>query len=92
MQLTDGRRLEARYPSDLSALEFEKVLDERGIRHESRESGGGQTAWWSILTYLLPFLLFGAFWIFLMRRSQGKGRNGRRGDMEGEPEGSDPYR
>jgi ATP-dependent Zn protease len=82
--------VEARYPSEQSALEFERTLDEQGIRYESRGSGG--TAWWSILTYLLPFVLFGAFWIFLMRRSQEKGRNGRRGEVEGEPERSDPYR
>ncbi len=94
MELTDGTKVEAHYPSDLSALEFERLLDQQGIRHESQGSGNGSSAWWSILTYLLPFVLFFGFWVFLMRRSQEKARNGRRG--EGEPEaedrGPDPYR
>jgi cell division protease FtsH len=87
MELTDGRRLEAHYPSDLSALEFERLLDQRGIRHESRGSGDGDSALWSILIYLLPFVLFMGFWVFLMRRSQEKGADRRRGEWEGEPRG-----
>ncbi len=35
--------------------------------------GTGQSGWWSILTYLLPFVLFFAFWIFLMNQMQGGG-------------------
>jgi ATP-dependent Zn protease len=93
MELADGTKVEARYPSDLSALEFERLLDQQGIRHESRGSGNGRSAWWSILTYLLPFVLFFGFWVFLMRRSQEKGPNGRRGEREPEPEdrGQDLY-
>jgi cell division protease FtsH len=99
MELTDGRQLEARYPSDLSALEFERALDEQGIRHESRAGGGG-TAWFSILTYLLPFLLFMGFWVYLMKRSQEKTMDRRREESEAEHRGEaddpgpsrDPYR
>jgi cell division protease FtsH len=82
MQLTSGGTLEARYPSDASALQFEELLDAKGIRYESR--GSGDSAWWSILTYLLPFVLFFGFWIFLMQRGQGKRRDGRKGESEGE--------
>jgi cell division protease FtsH len=82
MELTSGRKLEARYPSDASALQFEELLDAQGIRYESR--GSGDSAWWSILTYLLPFVLFFGFWIFLMQRVQGKRRDGRKGESEGE--------
>jgi cell division protease FtsH len=100
MELTDGRTVEARYPSDLSALEFERLLDQQGIRHESRGAGGGGTAWWSILTYLHPFVLFMGFWVYMMSRSQGKGADRRRGKSEAEPGGEaddpgtyrDPYR
>ena len=91
--------LEARYPSDLSALEFERALDEQGIRHESRAGGGG-TAWFSILAYLLPFVLFMGFWVYLMSRHQGKAADRRRGESEADHRGEaddpgrypDPYR
>ena len=95
LELTSGESVEANYPTERSALEFERALDAQGIRYESRNSGG--TSWWSALTYLLPFVLFGAFWIFLLRRHQGKGQNGRRGDLEGEARdeaeqtGTDPW-
>jgi cell division protease FtsH len=35
--------------------------------------GKGGSGWLSILTYILPFLLFFAFWIFLMNQVQGGG-------------------
>ncbi len=35
--------------------------------------GKGGSSWLSILTYILPFLLFFAFWIFLMNQVQGGG-------------------
>ena len=95
LELTSGESVEANYPTDQSALEFERTLDAQGISYESRNSGG--TSWWSALTYLLPFVLFGAFWILLLRRHQGKGQNGRRGDLEGEARdeaeqtGTDPW-
>ena len=89
LELTSGRNVEAGYPTELSALEFEKILDLQGIRHESRGGDSGDSAWWSALTYLLPFVLFGAFWIFMLRRGQGKGQDGRRGDVEGQGRGQD---
>ena len=85
LELTSGRSVEARYPSEQSALEFERTLDAQGIRYESRSSG--DSSWWPILAYLLPFVLFGSFWIFLMRRGQEKLSDGRRGDLEGEARG-----
>jgi cell division protease FtsH len=35
--------------------------------------GKGGSSWLSILTYILPFVLFFAFWIFLMNQVQGGG-------------------
>src|SRR5207237_1070303 len=35
--------------------------------------GVGTSAWWSILTSLLPFVLLFGFWIFLMNQVQGGG-------------------
>jgi hypothetical protein len=42
------------------------LLDENGIPYEVRSGGGGSVARWSL--YLLPLLLFGAFWYWLARR------------------------
>lgn len=66
LDLTDGRRYESNYPSEASQLALERELDEAGVSHDAR--GGGDPAWWSFATYLLPFVLFFGFWIFLMRR------------------------
>ena len=64
-------KLKVNYPSDQSQIEFENLLDEKGVPYDSK--GTGANAWWSILTYLLPFVLFFGFWIFLMNQVQGGG-------------------
>jgi cell division protease FtsH len=71
--LTNGEKLKVNYPSDQSQIEFENLLDRQtpAIQYDSK--GTGQNAWWSILTYLLPFVLFFGFWIFLMNQVQGGG-------------------
>jgi ATP-dependent Zn protease len=71
-------------------LEMELTDGRKGIRHESRKAGG--SAWWSIITYLLPFVLFMGFWVFLMKRSQEKASDRRRGEWEAEAqsEADDP--
>jgi hypothetical protein len=42
-------------------------LTSRGSATSRAAAASGGSAWGSILTYLLPFVLFGAFWIYLMR-------------------------
>jgi cell division protease FtsH len=74
VRLANGETLEAHYPSDESQLAFEQLLEENDVAHDSR--GTGESAWWSILTYLLPFVLFVGFWIFLMRQVQGRDDKG----------------
>jgi cell division protease FtsH len=64
--LADGSTVESNYPTDASQLEFQHLLQDRNIHFDSR--GTSDSAWWSILTYLLPFVLFFGFWIFLMRQ------------------------
>ncbi|HXV96739.1 MAG TPA: ATP-dependent zinc metalloprotease FtsH [Gaiellaceae bacterium] len=59
------------YPSDQSQIEFQNLLEEKGVAFDSK--GTGQNPWWSFLTYLLPFALFLGFWIFLMNQMQGGG-------------------
>jgi cell division protease FtsH len=72
--LADGSKLESNYPTDASQLEFQQRLESNDVHFDAKASGN--TAWWSIFTYLLPFGLFVAFWMFLMRRVQA-GNNGK---------------
>ncbi|MCL4288696.1 MAG: ATP-dependent zinc metalloprotease FtsH [Thermoleophilia bacterium] len=65
------RMLKVNYASDQAQIEFQNLLDENGIQFDSKGIGGSSI--WSILTYVLPFLLFFGFWIFLMNQMQGGG-------------------
>jgi cell division protease FtsH len=69
-ELRDGRKWKTHYTTDESAYALEQNLRRERILFDSQ--GGGDSAWWSILTYLLPFALFFGFWIFLMRQVRGK--------------------
>jgi cell division protease FtsH len=82
LTMEDGRELETNYPSDASAVVLEELLDDGGVQYDS--AGSGESAWWSILTYLLPFVLFFGFWIFLMNRARDRGRGHRSGDSVAE--------
>ena len=56
--LEDGSKVKVNYPSDQSQVQFQNVLEKKGITFDSKGTGG--SPWWSILTSLLPFvLLFG---------------------------------
>jgi ATP-dependent Zn protease len=90
IQLANGETRESHYPSEASALELERLLDDRGIPYKS--TGSGDSAWWSILTYLLPFLLFFGFWIFMMSRVQEKRSDSRRGLSDGSARDPDDLR
>ncbi|MGH3057266.1 MAG: ATP-dependent metallopeptidase FtsH/Yme1/Tma family protein, partial [Gaiellaceae bacterium] len=68
---TNGDKLKVNYPSDQSQIEFQNLLQDQGVLFDSK--GTGENAWWSFLTYLLPFVLFFGFWIFLMNQVQGGG-------------------
>ena len=69
--LRTATKIKVNYPSDQSQIEFQNLLEEKGVAFDSK--GTGDSAWWSILTYLLPFVLFFGFWIFLMNQVQGGG-------------------
>ncbi|MGH3043013.1 MAG: ATP-dependent zinc metalloprotease FtsH [Gaiellaceae bacterium] len=70
-QGSEQEKWKVNYPSDQSQIEFQNLLQEKGVKFDSK--GTGDSAWWSILTYLLPFVLFFGFWIFLMNQVQGGG-------------------
>jgi cell division protease FtsH len=63
--------IQTHYPSDESQAEFQQTLEEQGVAFDSKATG--ESPWWQFLTYLLPFALFLAFWIFLMNQMQGGG-------------------
>ncbi len=67
----DKPEAKVNYPSDEAQIEFQNLLERQGIVFDSE--GTGDSAWWSFLTYLLPFVLFLAFWLFLMNQMQGGG-------------------
>lgn len=68
--LTNEKEFKVHYPTEESAFELQSLLVREGVTFDSEGTGA---AWWSFLTYLLPFVLFIAFWIFLMNQVQGGG-------------------
>ena len=69
--LDDGKKGSVHYPSDQSVPGLTRQLKEHGVQYDSK--GVGSSAWWSILTGILPFVLLLGFWIFLMNQVQGGG-------------------
>jgi cell division protease FtsH len=70
-ELTGDRKGSVHYPSDQSQNTFQNLLEKKNVVFDSKGTGG--SAWWSILTSLLPFVLLFGFWIFLMNQVQGGG-------------------
>jgi cell division protease FtsH len=69
---TDGTSYDEAYPdSDSSQAELLNSLQQHNVKTEIKGKGGSSLL--SLLTYILPFLLFFAFWIFLMNQMQGGG-------------------
>jgi cell division protease FtsH len=68
----NGESYDEAYPdSDSSQAELLNSLQQHNVKTEIKDKGGGGLL--SLLTYVLPFLLFFAFWIFLMNQMQGGG-------------------
>jgi cell division protease FtsH len=57
--------------SDSAQAELLNTLQQKNVKTEIKDKGGSSIL--SLLTYILPFLLFFAFWIFLMNQMQGGG-------------------
>jgi cell division protease FtsH len=71
VQLTDSTKFNVNYASDQSQADLQKELEQNNVTFDSK--GIGTSAWWTILTSLLPFVLLFGFWIFLMNQVQGGG-------------------
>ena len=57
------------YSTTLINLAQGHIADQSGFDIQGRASNG----WLSLLTYILPFMIFIGFWIFLMNQVQGGG-------------------
>ncbi|TMK39465.1 MAG: ATP-dependent zinc metalloprotease FtsH [Actinobacteria bacterium] len=70
--LRNGSKYQVGYPDNGAQYLLNKLASARGtpaFNVEGKKSNG----WLSLLTYVLPFLLFIGFWIFLMNQVQGGG-------------------
>jgi cell division protease FtsH len=71
VQLNEGTKFNVNYASDQSQADLQRQLQTHNVEFDSK--GIGTSAWWTILTSLLPFVLLFGFWIFLMNQVQGGG-------------------
>ena len=70
-ELVGGDKFKVNYPSDVSALKVEELLEAESVTFDSKGKGG---SWWSsLLISFLPFVLLIGLWIFLMNQMQGGG-------------------
>jgi cell division protease FtsH len=67
---TNGESFSTGYPPDAEAS-LVKQLEENDVKTKVHGTGGSSLL--SLLTYILPFVLFFGFWIFLMNQMQGGG-------------------
>ncbi len=70
--LTDGTKYTVGYPDSYAPTlirEASSQVQPNGFDVQSKSSSG----WLSLLTYILPFVIFIGFWIFLMNQVQGGG-------------------
>jgi cell division protease FtsH len=67
-----GQKYSVGYPDSYAPQLIKDALSEKGTTQLNVQSKGS-SAWLSLLTYILPILLFFGFWIFLMNQVQGGG-------------------
>src|ERR1700757_1734633 len=70
--LTNGQKYTVGYPDSYAPTlitDAEKNVPQNGFNVQDKSSNG----WLSLLTYILPFVIFIGFWIFLMNQVQGGG-------------------
>src|SRR5688572_26353352 len=73
--LKDGTKYEQGFADDFGEEMTQQLLaaEEAGDLQEFNVEGRKSNGWLSLLTYVLPFVIFIAFWIFLMNQVQGGG-------------------
>src|SRR5436190_23709081 len=70
VQQQDGKQYSTGYPNNVEQF-LTNLLQRRHV--ETKVEGTGGSSFLSILTYILPFILFFGFWVFLMNQMQGGG-------------------
>jgi cell division protease FtsH len=73
VELDNGSKLRATYPTAQAKRALERLIVTKSGSGDTKNDGS--SAWWTILTSLLPFILLFAFWIFLTGRMQRNKRN-----------------
>jgi cell division protease FtsH len=68
--LKSGRKYQTAYP-DNTEPQLVKVLEQNRVDVGVRGKGGG--GWITVLTYVLPFVIFLLFWLFIINQMQGGG-------------------
>jgi cell division protease FtsH len=71
--LKNGQKYEVGYLDGEAAAELITALEKAPGHPQFNVEGTGSSGWLSLLTYVLPFLIFIGFWIFLMNQVQGGG-------------------
>ncbi|MBV9474013.1 MAG: cell division protein FtsH, partial [Solirubrobacterales bacterium] len=72
--LLSGQKFSVGYPDDYaSTLIGDAQKDLPGAGNGLDVQGKASNGWLSLLTYILPFVIFIGFWIFLMNQVQGGG-------------------
>jgi cell division protease FtsH len=69
---TNGESYSTGYPPN-DEPHLIRLLEENGTNTKTVVHGTGSSGLLSLLTYVLPFVLFFGFWIFLMNQMQGGG-------------------
>ena len=70
-QADGGQRVLDRLSRTTPSRSCSNLLERKDVQFNAEGTGG--SSFLSILTYILPFLLFFGFWIFLMNQMQGGG-------------------
>jgi ATP-dependent Zn protease len=68
VELVDGDELRAAYPTPRSQVAFENLVTKNGVAYDFDWRDSDESAWWSLVTALLPFALLFGFWLYLTNR------------------------
>jgi cell division protease FtsH len=70
VELKSGRKYQTAFP-DNTEPQMVKTLSQNNVGIDVRGKGGG--GWITVLTYVLPFVIFLLFWLFIINQMQGGG-------------------